>query len=90
MPLILKFYRHMKVLAAPQPEHDSKKILRNKKCHVIGTVEKQYVSLEFLTALWFGSMFRFRGDTSRVSTKRGLGEVKRGPGWIWPKSGRPV
>ena len=29
-------------------------------------------------------MFRSRGDTSRISTKRGLGEVQRGPGWIWP------
>ena len=82
MPLILKLYRHMKVLAAPQPEHDSKKILRNQKLHVIGTVEKQYVLSEFSPALWFCSMFRFRGDTSQVSTKRGLGEVKRRPGWI--------
>ena len=90
MPLILKFERHMKELAAPQPEHDSKKILRNKKLHVIGTGEKPYVLLQFLTALWFCSMFRFRGDTSRVSTKSGLGDVKRGPGWIWHKSGRPV
>ena len=59
--------------------------------HVIGTGEKQYVLLDFLTALWFCNMFRFRRDTSQVSTKRGLGEVKRGPpGWIWPKSCRPV
>ena len=42
--------------------------------HVIGTGGKEYVLLDFLTALWFCSMFRFRGDPSQVRTKSGPGK----------------
>ena len=78
------------ILTARGREAHFEKIRKSEKQNVNGSAEKQYVLLEFLTALEFCSMFRFRRDTSRVSTKSGLGEAKRGTAWIWPKSGRPV
>ena len=48
-------------------------------------MKKHYVSLEFLSTLEFCNMFRSRRDTSRVSTKSGLGEVKRGRPGSGPK-----
>ena len=83
------FFLIFEFLTARGREAHFEKIRKSVKQNVNGSVEKHYVLLEFLTALKFCSMFRFREDTSRVSTKSGLGEVKTWPAGLdlaqkWP------